>query len=93
MRTEFWRRGDKGRYTKTQAYKDFPHLRNDVEQELKDFRKSNNLTMKLSYPDGLEVWVERTLDEVKNASKGFQMRTEQVDGSEKKKTIQEPRIS
>lgn len=92
MRSEFWTRSvSSGKYTRTQAYRDFPHLKEDVEKELKDFKKSDCLTMKLSYIDGLEVWVERTLDEVKNADKGFQERTEQVEGPKKKKTLQEPR--
>ena len=91
MKAEFWTRGLNGKkYTRTQAYNEFPHLKSDIEQELKDFKKSNCLTMKLSYTDGLEVWVERTLDEVKNADKGFQTRTEQVEGPEKKKVVQEP---
>ena len=91
MRIEFWKTGHhEEKYTRTQAYKDFPHLKEDVEKELKDFKKSDCLTMKLSYTEGLEVWVERTLDEVKNANKGFQTKTEQVEGPEKKKVIQEP---
>lgn len=79
------------RLTRTQAYKMYPNLKDDVQKELRDFKKSNCLTMKLSYEAGLQVWVERTLDEVKNANKGFQTRTEQVEGPQKKKTIQEPR--
>ena len=91
MRIEFWKTGHHGeKYTRTQAYNEFPHLKSDIEQELKDFKKSNSLTMKLSYADGLEVWAERTLDEVKNENKGFQTGTEQSEGPEKKKVVQEP---
>lgn len=92
MKSEFWKTGHRGeKYTRTQAYKDFSNLKEDIEKEIKDFKKSNNLSMKLSYDEGLEVWVERTLDEVKNANKEFQTRTEQIEGSKKAKIIQEPR--
>ena len=90
MKIEFWKTGHHGeKYTRTKAYNDFSHLKDDIEKELKDFKKSNSLTMKLSYADGLEVWVERTLDEVKNANKEFQTKTEQIEGCKKKKVIQE----
>lgn len=78
------------RLTRTQAYKTYPQIKDDVQKELKDFKKSDYLTMKLSYEAGLQVWAEKTLDEVKNANKGFQTRTEQVEGPKKKKVIQEP---
>lgn len=92
MKSEFWRRDKKTeKYTKTQAFKDFPHLKEDVENEIRNFKKSNDANLKISYKDGLEVWLERTLDEVKNSDKGFQERTEQVERPEKKKIIQEPR--
>lgn len=78
------------RLTRTQAYKMYPQIKDDVQKELRDFKKSNCLTMKLSYEAGLQVWAERTLDEVKNANKGFQTRTEQIEGPKKTKVIQEP---
>jgi hypothetical protein len=90
MRSEFWKKNHHGeKYTRTQAYNDFPHLKADIEKEIKNFKKSNSLSMKLSYDDGLEVWIERTLDEVKNANKEFQTKTEQIEGCKKKKVIQE----
>ena len=79
------------RLTRTQAYKMYPQIKDDVQKELRDFKKSNCLTMKLSYEAGLQVWAEKTLDEVKNANKGFQTRTEQVEGPKKTKIIQESR--
>ena len=91
MKSEFWKTGHRGeKYTRTQAYKEFSHLKEDIEKEIKDFKKSNCLSTKLSYAEGLEVWLERTLDEVKNADKGFQTRTEQIEGPQKKKVVQEP---
>ena len=88
LKVEYYNHNKK--YTRTQAYKDFPHLKEDVEKELKDFKKSDCLNTKLSYLDGLGVWMERTLDEVKGANKGFQERTEQIERPPKKKTIQKP---
>ena len=93
MKAEFWTTSSTRsvRFTRTEAYKKYPHLKEDVQKELRDFKKSNCLTMKLSYADGLQIWVEKTLDEVKNADKGFQERTEQIEGPSKKKVVQEPR--
>ena len=88
LKVEYYK--DRSSYTRTQAYKDFPHLRSDVEKEIKDFKKSDYLTMKLSYVDGLQVWVERTLDEVKGTIRGFQEKTEQIENPLKKRTTQRP---
>jgi len=90
VKIEYWTRERKTKMTRTQAYTLFPNLKDDVESEVKCFKKSNFLSQKLSYIEGLEVWMERNLDEVKNANKGFQTRTEQIEGPEKKKVIQEP---
>lgn len=87
MKTEFWIEGQKTKLTRTQAYNKYPHLKEDVESELKQFKKEDCQSIKLSYMDGLQVWAEKNPNEVKNENKGFQTGTEQSEGPEKKKVI------
>ena len=89
MKIEFWTDGQRTRLTRTQAYNKYPHLKEDVESELKQFKEEDCRSMKLSYMDGLQVWAEKNSNEVKNENKGFQTGTEQSEGLEKKKVVQE----
>lgn len=59
MKTEFWTEGQRTKMTRTQAYNKYPHLKEDVESELKQFKKEDCRSMKLSYMDGLQVWAEK----------------------------------
>ena len=59
MKTEFRTEGQRTKMTRTQAYNKYPHLKEDVESELKQFKKEDCRSMKLSYMDGLQVWAEK----------------------------------
>lgn len=92
MRVELWSRTSKKPYkrlTKPEAYALYPELKEDVEEEIERFKGADVASTKVSYKEGLEVYMERNLDEVKNADKGFQTRTDQIEGPQKKKAIQE----
>ena len=74
MRVELWSRNSKKPYkklTRSEVYTLYPELKEDVEEEIKRFKDDNLVHTKISYEEGLEVWMERNLDEVKNADKGF----------------------
>lgn len=62
MRVELWSRTSKKPYkklTKTEAYTLYPELKEDVEEEIKRFKGSDAPFTKVSYEEGLEVYMER----------------------------------
>ena len=89
MKTEFFLESNRQvKLTKKEVYSRFPNLKEDIENEIKEFRRSDYLSTKVSYKEGLGLWMERTLDEVGNANEKFQKISEQVEGLKKKETVQ-----
>lgn len=62
MRVELWSRTSKKPYkklTKAETYVLYPELKEDVEEEIKGFKDSNLASTKISYEEGLEVYMEK----------------------------------
>jgi len=62
MKVELWSRTSKTPYkklTKAEAYALYPKLKEDVEEEIKRFKDDNLVHTKISYEEGLEVYMER----------------------------------
>ena len=62
MRVELWSRTSKDphkKLTRTEAYTLYPRLKEDVEEEIKMFKNNNLVHTKISYEEGLEVYMEK----------------------------------